>query len=60
MSYRVSKEWSLLPDKLKELTSLTAFKRQSRESFLKVYGSFKCKQSACRVCGNAGGEVGPP
>ena len=54
MSYRVSREWSTLPDKLKELTSLTAFKRQSRQLLIKEYGNFECKSTACRVCGSGG------
>ena len=52
--YKVCREWSALPEKLRGLTSLPAFKRQSKELFLKEYRKFECKQASCRVCGRGG------
>ena len=56
LSYRVSREWALIPDSLKTVTSQGAFKRRSRLLFLKEYGQFECKETACRVCRRGGGE----
>ena len=50
ISYRVPKEWSLLSAELKSKTSLAAFKRHSKQQFIRAYGSFACKQVDCRVC----------
>ena len=56
MRYKIAKEWSLLPDKLKSQQSLTAFKRQSRRLFIEQYKRFSCKQAGCRACvGGMGG-----
>ena len=50
LSYRVSREWALIPDNLKSVTSQAAFKRRSRSLFLRECGQFECKQTTCRVC----------
>ena len=50
ISYRVPKEWSGLPIEMREKKSLAAFKRQSKQQFLRQYGSFECGKNNCRVC----------
>ena len=58
MRYKIPKEWSILPEKLRSQRSLTAFKRQSRRQFIEQYGKFVCNEGVCRACrGGVGGVV---
>ena len=50
ISFKVPREWSLLPERLKGLKSLAAFKRQSRQTFIATYRAFECQQSDCWAC----------
>ena len=57
LSYRVSKEWSLVPAKLRECTTCSSFKRQSRKELLRQYRKFECNQAGCLAClGSRGGR----
>ena len=58
MRYKIPKEWSSLPEKLKCERSLTAFKRQSRRQFIEQYRTVFCKEVGCCTCaGGIGGLV---
>ena len=50
VGYRVPREWSGLPEELRGLGSLAAFKRRSRGAFLWGYGVFVCETVGCHVC----------
>ena len=50
MGYRVPREWAVLPEGLRGVGSLAAFKRRSRAGFLAEYGGFVCGVRNCRVC----------
>ena len=50
ISYRVSKEWSSIPVKLREIKTCSSFKRQSRKGLLQQYKRFECNQSGCLAC----------
>ena len=56
MGYKVPKEWETLPEALRRVSSLGAFKRQSKAEFLRGYGQFKCNVSNCYVCRGEGGS----
>ena len=58
-SYRVSKEWSLVPVKLRECMTCSSFRRQSRKNLLQQYRRFECNQIGCLAClGSRGGRDG--
>ena len=51
VGYRVPKEWAGLTEEQRGVGSLAAFKRRSREGFLREYGASVCETPGCRVCG---------
>ena len=56
IAYRVPKEWGMLPEELREVKSLSGFKRQSKITFTRQYKEFKYYQGECQVCkGDRGG-----
>ena len=50
VGYRVPKEWGTVPDEMRGVPSLGAFKRRSRGAFLSDYARFVCTERGCRVC----------
>ena len=50
VGYKVPREWGVLPLKLREVSSLMAFKRASRAGFLNEYREFECAVRGCYVC----------
>ena len=50
VGYRVPKEWATLTEAQRAVGSLAAFKRWSRDGFLRSYGSFVCTDRGCGVC----------
>ena len=50
IAYRVPKEWEMLPERLREVKSLSGFKRQSKMGFTSQYKEFKCYQGEYQVC----------
>ena len=50
ISYRVPKEWDTITEKGKQIKSLAAFKKNSKNTFLNRYKGFKCNVTGCRVC----------
>ena len=50
VGYRVPKEWATLMEAQRAVGSLAAFKRGSRDGFLRGYGSFVCTDRGCGVC----------
>ena len=50
IGYRIPSEWLSLAGSLKDMGSLTGFKRKSKDSLLAQYKSFKCKEPNCFVC----------
>ena len=58
VGYRVPKEWSALPEALRAVGSVAAFKRRSRGGFLAGYGAFVCDVRGCGVCLREGGGPG--
>ena len=50
VGYRVPKEWDSVEKSLREMRSLTSFKKKSREEFLGTYKAFKCLTRNCFVC----------
>ena len=55
VGYRVPKEWGSLPESLRGVVSLGAFKRQSRAGILAGYAAFRCGVRGCYVCAMRGG-----
>ena len=53
ISYRLPKEWDTLTEEGKQVKSLTAFKRNSKNSFIGKYKGFRCDITVCRVCQQA-------
>ena len=49
LRYIVPKEWSTLPEELRALKSLAAYKKQSKKLFLRQYEEFWCG-GGCGVC----------
>ena len=58
VGYRVPKEWAALPEALRGVGSVAAFKRRSRGGFLGGYGAFVCGVRGCGVCQGEGGWSG--
>ena len=54
VSYRVPAEWASLTEVQRGVSTLAAFKRQSRAGFLAGYGAFVCGAAACGVCRGGG------
>ena len=54
ISYRVPTEWASLPERIRGLGSLAAFKRNSKNMLLSKYREFECTTSNCRACGRGG------
>ena len=50
VGYKVPREWELLPAKLRGISSLQAFKRNSRAQFIQDYRLFVCDVRDCYVC----------
>ena len=57
VGYRIPKEWSSLPEKLREVRSLPGFKNKSKIEFLTMYKSFTCLVHNCYVCSGEGRNV---
>lgn len=57
VGYRIPKEWSSLPEKLKEIKSRSGFKNKSKNDFLAMYGSFSCLRQDCYVCSRESRDV---
>ena len=57
VGYRVPAEWETVGRVERGVVSLAAFKRGSREGFLRGYGAAVCVDRGCFVCGR-GGEGG--
>ena len=51
IGYRVPKEWETIKKELREIKSLTGFKRKSKNEFLENYKAFVCRDKSCYVCG---------
>ena len=49
---RIPREWRLIPDEIKKISSLNAFKRKSKGEFIANYKSFRCNVDNCYVCIN--------
>ena len=56
VGFRVPKEWDTLPQELKLTKSFTAFKKKSKEGFLREYREFSCSTQDCYVCGGGRSE----
>ena len=54
IKYRLPKEWSLIPEELKENRSITAFKRCSKKLLVEQYSMFVCSENGCMICGDIG------
>ena len=48
--FRMPKEWSAIPESLKESRSITAFKGASKRQIIEQYSSFECMEVGCVVC----------
>ena len=57
VGYKVPKEWGSLPESLRGVASLGAFKRQSRVGVLAGYGAFQCGVRGCYVCAMGAGVL---
>ena len=57
VGYKIPREWELLPAKLREISSLQAFKKNSRARFIQGYRMFICDERDCYMCNLATGEV---
>lgn len=51
IKYRMPKEWSMIPEELKNRKSVTAFKLSSKRQMIEQYTEFECRQVGCVVCG---------
>ena len=49
-TFRVTKEWDLLSRPLRDMKSLSTFKKRSRQGFISEYRGFKCKIKDCFIC----------
>ena len=49
--YRMPREWSAIPEKLKESISMTGFKGASKRQMIEQYSRFECREMGCVVCG---------
>ena len=50
--YRLPKEWSLIPEELKDCKSISGFKKGSKRQLVEEYSRFECTEAGCMVCGN--------
>ena len=55
VGYRVPKEWESVSKVLREMTSLSGFKRKSREEFILSYKAFECVAQVCCICSRSAG-----
>ena len=53
VGYRVPKEWESVPTALREMHSLSGFRKRSREEFILGYRAFECVVHDCYVCGRS-------
>ena len=58
VGYRIPKEWESITEALRSTATLGAFKRKSKEEFLKGYDQFRCIEVDCYVCGGRGAGGG--
>ena len=58
ISYRVSKEWSSVPAKVRDSATCSSYKRKSRKELLQNYKEFVCHQPGCLVCRGSEPEGG--
>ena len=50
IAFRAPREWASLPGKLREVKSLSGFKRKSKEQLFEQYKRYTCVQEGCFVC----------
>ena len=55
MGYRVPKEWDSVPKELRDISSLSGFKKKSKDEFIMGYKRFICDIHNCYVCGRSAG-----
>ena len=51
IKYRMPREWSAIPEVLKDSRSITAFKGASKRLMIEQYSRFECGEVGCVVCG---------
>ena len=51
VGYRVPKEWTALPEEIRNFGTITGFKKKSKRELLGGYKAFECRVRGCRVCG---------
>ena len=55
VGYRVPKEWDSVPKVLRDISSLSGFKKKSKDEFIMGYKRFICDIHNCYVCGRSAG-----
>ena len=53
LQYILPKHWNSLPNTLKQSTSISSFKVNSKKDLLAPYSAFACKTRSCRSCQSA-------